>query len=286
MQLYSTTQRNYMLEGATQDDLLQNWAKKTLGIEKSKVTSKRHAILSGPAGVGKTFTVRNIIEASGQPHIELGAGATEAAIAAKLAYGVYKLKEDQELIVLIDDADDIIFADKATINTWKLAFAKDDPFYARDIDMTSTINRFEKSGKEELAKAIRFFQSEGEVGLHIPTDRVRFMIICNTDLENLKAFHASKRPHVEAIVDRVKYQRLDFEWKVSWGWLAHILNTTQPFDEVDLTDEQKSEICKWMWDKWPNMRNTSYRTVQEMAEYMIENPDSYIDQWERFVRKV
>jgi len=285
MQLYSTTQRNFMNEGQNQDNLLRSWAKKTLGIEKSKVTSKRHAILSGPAGVGKTFSVMKEIKNSNLPYIQLGAGATEAAIAASLASGVYKLKEDEELIVLIDDADDIIFKDKVSINTWKLALAKDDPFYSRDVDMTSSINRFEKAGKEQVAKAIRFFQSEGEVGLHIPTDRVRFMIICSADLENQKAFHAAKRPHVEAIVDRVKYQRLDFEWKVSWGWLAHILSNSQPFD-VELSEEQKAEICKWMWDKWQNMRNTSYRTVEEMAEYMIENPDSYEDEWQRFIKKV
>jgi hypothetical protein len=33
-----------------------------------------------------------------------------------------------------------------------------------------------------------------------------------------------------------------------------------------------------MWDKWEIMRNTSYRTIEEMAEYMVNNPDGYEDE--------
>lgn len=286
MKTYSQTQRNYIAEGANQDNILRRWARKSLGLEESRVTSKRHCALSGPPGVGKTFSIMEEIRNSGAKHIVIGPGSTVAAISAKLAYGVHTLKEDEELIVLKDDADDVVFADKTTMNQWKLAYAKYDPVYTRDVDLTSTISKYEKMGRHDLIAAIQAFQEPGEIGIHIPLDRVRFIIICNSDLEDLKSFHPSKRPHVEAVLDRLKYRKLDFEWKVNWGWLAYILQNSQPFADVgiELDDEQKARICSWLWDKWENMRNPSYRTIEEMAEYMIEEPDSYEDEWEKFLR--
>ena len=110
--------------------------------------------------------------------------------------------------------------------------------------------------------------------------------MCNKNYEDPKAVHPSKRIDVEALIDRVRYIRLEFEWKVAWGWLAHILNTTQPFadDGVELSKTQKSKILSWMWDKWEIMRNTSYRTVEEMAEYLVEDPEECETDWEIFLK--
>jgi hypothetical protein len=116
-------------------------------------------------------------------------------------------------------------------------------------------------------QAIDAFTVPGSVGMEIPMDKVRFIVICNRDLEDKKLFRGKIWSAVEAIVDRVKYKRLDFEWKVSWGWLAYILENTQPFDAEELTDEQKTELASWMWVNWENVRNPSYRTIEEMAEY-------------------
>jgi hypothetical protein len=137
----------------------------------------------------------------------------------------------------------------------------------------------------DLVNAIDAFQEEGRVGIVIPMDQVRFFVICNRNCEDPKQFGKKLWSAAEAIVDRVKYKRIDFEWRVSWGWLAHILDKTQPFEDVELTGEQKRELTNWMWNNWEKMRNQSYRTVEEMAEYMI-NDEDYEDIWEStFIRK-
>ena len=285
--MYTTTQQSYVDLGAEQDARLQKIVQRAIGLTKKRVEAKKHTIISGPPGVGKTFTTAKEIMKSGKRWISFGPGATEAAIAAKLAYNVKQIQgTDEELVVLIDDADDIIFANKVTMNQWKLTMAKHDPEYKRDVDLTTQISKLRKMEKDSVADAIEYFMEEGEIGISIPMDQVRFVVLCNKNYEDPSSIVYTKRDDAEAIIDRVRYIRLEFEWKVAWGWLAHILNTSQPFEDdgVELEMEEKTRITKWMWDKWEIMRNTSYRTVEEMAEYLIEDPDNYENDWEIFLK--
>lgn len=285
---YSQTQRNYISEGQNQDQMLTTRIRKAIGATARRVEAKRHTIISGAPGIGKSYSTMREIRASSVPYMYIGAGATDAALQVKLAYNVYKhcVKGGKELVVVLDDADDVVFGDRTTMNSWKIAMAKDDPVYSRDVDLSSQINRLRKQGKDDIADAVEFFQEEGEVGITVPMDMVRIIILCNKNYRDPKAVHVNRRDDVAALVDRVRYEHLEFEWKVSWGWLAYILQNSQPFAEegVELDEEQKSYICRWMWDKWENMHNTSYRTIEEMAEYMVDMPDNFEDEWERFLK--
>ena len=277
---YTQTQKNYILEGQNQDNLLRDHIRKMVGPKKSKVMAKRHTIISGPPGVGKSYSTMEEIRSTGANYIQFGAGTTDSAMALELAYSVMNLGPKDELIVLMDDADDVIFRDYQTANKFKFAMAKDEPFYAQAVNFVNQRAQYEKAGRTDLVSAIDAFTVPGSVGIHIPMNQVRFFVICNRNCEDPKQFRGRMWSAAEAIVDRVKYKRLDFEWKVSWGWLAHILDKSQPFDDNHLTKQQKYEICQWMWMNWERMRNQSYRTVEEMAEYMIDDPKNYQDVWE------
>jgi hypothetical protein len=286
MKKYTTTQQNYISEGLNQDSQLRTHIRKMLGVEKGKVMGKKHTIISGPPGVGKSYSVMEEIAKANVNYIQFGAGASDSGMALELAYNVNKLNLGEELVVLLDDADDILFRDYETANKFKFAMAKDNPFYAQDVNLTGARKQYEKAGRMDLVNAIDAFTVPGKVGIHIPMDQVRFFIICNRNCEDKKQFGPKIWSAAEALVDRVKYKRLDFEWKVSWGWLAYILDKSQPFDNVSLTKEQKRELTNWMWTNWENMRNQSYRTVEEMAEYLINETD-YEDIWEStFIKKV
>lgn len=68
---------------------------------------------------------------------------------------------------------------------------------------------------------------------------------------------------------------------------------TGPWTEEDtqnlieeLTEEQKIKIITWMFDKWDKLGNKqTYRTVREMAQYIINEPDNYLNRWQKFIRK-
>jgi len=286
MNKYTTTQKNYISEGRNQDMQLRTHIRSMLGIDKNLVQSKRHSIISGPPGVGKSFSIMQEIDRSKVNHIKFSAGSTDSSMVLQLAYNVNRLLPGEELVVLLDDADDVLFRDYQTANKFKFAMAKDEPVFAQDVNMLGTRSQLEKAGRQELVDAIDAFTVPGKVGLVIPMDQVRFVVVCNRNCEDRKQFGPKIWSAAEAIVDRVKYKRLDFEWKVSWGWLAHILSNSQPFENVSLTDEQKYEITNWMWVNWEKMRNQSYRTVEEMAEYLINDSD-YLDIWDTtFIKKV
>jgi hypothetical protein len=277
---FTQTQKNYIREGQNQDKMLREHIRKMVGPNKSKVMAKRHTIISGPPGVGKSYSTMEEIKNANANWIQFAAGASDSEMALSLAYAVMNLAPEDELIVLMDDADDVIFDNYSTANKFKFAMAKHDPFYAQAVNLVTQRAQYEKAGRTDLVSAIDRFMVPGSVGIHIPMDQVRFFVICNRNLEDSKQFRGKMWSAAEAIVDRVKYKRLDFEWKVSWGWLAFILDNSQPFDDYPLTKEQKYEICHWMWSNWERMRNQSYRTVEEMAEYMIDDPKNYQDVWE------
>lgn len=71
--------------------------------------------------------------------------------------------------------------------------------------------------------------------------------------------------------------------------MAYVLLTTQPFEKrfgILLNEEQKIRILRWVKDHWPQMGSRqTYRTIKEMAEYMINEPDNAHNRWEKFVRK-
>lgn len=280
MKLHSATQRNFVLEGENQDNLLKRHVLSMLGLDPSKkVEAKRHTIISGPPGVGKSYTTMRAIRDNNVNFLPIGAGTTQAAIAVKLAHAVHNLPEGEDLVVLIDDADDVVFGDYVSANRFKFAMAADEPVYAHEVSLMGPRSQFERMGRTELVAAIDAYTVPGSPGIVIPMDSVRFVIICNVDLEDKRNFRGKMWSAAQAIVDRVKYKRLDFEWKVSWGWLAYILSNSQPFEHAHLTDEQKTLLVTWLWDKWEQVRVPSYRTIEEMSEYLINNPDGFLDEW-------
>lgn len=280
IELFSKTQQKYIELGAEQDARLSKIVKKSVGVIPSLVRAKRHTIISGPPGNGKSYTVFRELNKTDDISISLSDGASIWASVVKLATAVYSLKEGQKVNLIIDDADSAVFSPKS-INKWKVASQDDEPAFVHDVNVVNQIEKLRSTGKTLEADACDSFQNVGEVGIRIPMDDVRIMIICNKNYVDPSVVSKGMRDHVEAFIDRFDYQRLDFDWHVAWGWLINILDNDQPFEEegFNLTDKQKYIVGEWMWDKWQNMRNTSYRTIREMCAIMIEEPDDYKDIW-------
>jgi hypothetical protein len=164
------------------------------------------------------------------------------------------------------------------------------PTLNHPVSMNGTIKSLEKqveagnTSKQVLIDALMSFQSPDSLGVSVPTDKVRFVILCNLDLEDPRAFsrNTKLKSAIGPVLDRMEYKRIDLDWEKQWGWLAYVLGMSQPFEEqgYPLSDEQKIELLQWMYSNWNGLRSTSYRTVRKLAEAMINDPENYIDNWQ------
>ncbi len=271
------------------DENSRDFIKGALGLKNKKVEATRHTILSGPPGVGKTYGTQDECNKGNVKYIKIEPGTTDINIAIRLACGVASLKKNEELVVLLDDADDLVFSDYETLNKWKIAMADADyeqgiiPTYNHMSSMTNTLISLEKDpSKKEVVNAIKKFIPNDSLGLSIPTDKVRFIVLCNLDLEDPKAFGRSGKikSAIPAVLDRMLYKRINVNWEKQWGWTAYVLGETQPFDNYKLSMEQKTELMQWMYSNWDKLRSTSYRTVRKLAAAMINDSETYLDEWQ------
>jgi hypothetical protein len=292
---FKSKQQSLLVEqGKIIDEKSRDFIRGALGLKNKKVEATRHTILSGPPGVGKTYGTRDECEKAKVKYILIPPGISDIDLICRIAFGVFSLKNDEELIVILDDADDVVFGNYATLNKWKIAMADIDydlgiiPKLNHPVSMNGTIKSLEKqveSGnhkKQVLIDALQAFQSPDSLGVEIPMDKVRFVILCNLDLEDSKSFRSTKlKSAVAPVLDRMEYKRIELDWEKQWGWLAFVLGNTQPFgQDHPLSDIQKTELLQWMYSNWGSLRSTSYRTVEKLAEAMINDPDDYIDRWQ------
>jgi hypothetical protein len=280
----SAVQTAYLAQGEIRNEQLKSIVRDATGINQKLVYATMHTILSGAPGVGKTYTTTAELEANNIPYVLITAGMTEIEITMRLANGIGKLKGDAELVVVVDDADDVIFGGLKELNRWKIATADMNPYWSYPKDITNTLTKLEKAGRDVEAQRIAKFQVEGSLGLEIPLDRARFIVLCNTDLEDTSQVKKTLRSSVEAVLDRFEYERLSMPWQEKWGWLAHVLCNTQPFDEVTLSDEDKKEVLNFLYTNWNQLKSetgASYRFVRKLVDDMINYPDVYGDRWAR-----
>jgi hypothetical protein len=283
-------QITYLMAGERKAKELSVMVEEALGVAKHiKVEAKRQVIIEGPPGVGKSHTTnQTCINSKVQP-IEIGTGSTLSYIASKLAYADYWTKQGQEIVVIWDDADDVVFGEKKTANIWKNVFMDDenDPRFIHNVNLTNEIKKLEKDpSKAKIVEAMKAYMPEDAMGIEIPMTRFRHIFLTNFDYETKS--EQTKYSWMAPIVDRFNYNRLKYEWTTAWGWLSFVLLNSQPFARynIDLTEEQKVKIITWMFDKWDKMGSKqTYRTVREMAQYIINEPDNYLNRWNKFIRK-
>ena len=64
-----------------------------------------------------------------------------------------------------------------------------------------------------------------------------------------------------------------------WGWIYDAGMNDGALDMLE-TEDDKLFLLNWMWSNWDQMKETSIRTIEKMAEDMIEDPSDFVEYWE------
>ena len=173
-------QVTYLMAGQRKANELSVMVEEALGVAKHiKVEAKRQVIIEGPPGVGKSHTTNQTCVNSKVQPIEIGTGSTLSYIATKLAYADYWTPAKQEIVVIWDDADDVVFAEKKNANIWKNVFMDDEnePRFIHNVNMSNEIKKLEKDAD--------FKNYIGDMLVEVMSSNIEQEIIDETGTDNI-----------------------------------------------------------------------------------------------------
>lgn len=218
----------------------------------------RSLIISGPAGLGKSYGVMQVLEEAEKKKMVpvLVKGFIRPT-------GLYKLLYENRFkksIVVFDDADSI-FADDIALNLLKAAC---DSTEKRRLSWLAE-TRMEDEDGERLPRSFEF---EGSI-----------IFITNYDFDEMIARGNRLAPHFEALISRSHY--LDLAMKTKRDYFIRIKQVVSDgmLDE-QLSRKQQETLVRFIETNMEKLRELSLRMVIKLAGLMAMNPT----EWERLAK--
>lgn len=209
----------------------------------------RSMIVSGPAGIGKTYTIEGILEsaeAEGKIKYEKISGFVKATGLFKTLWN----NRHENCVILIDDADSA-FDDEVALNLLKAAL--------------DTNKRRVISWRSE-----KIFMDE--VGEEIPSSfeyRGSMIFITNKNFEQVIAQGKNMAPHFQALISRSFYLDLNFESTREYILrIEDVLKTTDMAYTVGLTESDTAYLIAFVKKNQKRMRELSLRMVLKLANLL------------------
>jgi hypothetical protein len=223
----------------------------------------RGMIISGAAGIGKTFTVEQKVGLRGEEKRGFRSVVIKGSLTPVNLYKIlYKYRQPGEVVVL-DDADTIFF-DDAGVSILKAAL---------DSSPVRTISWYAEShalrGDEEVGDIPQQFDYHGSM-----------IFITNTDFQGIVDKGSSKlAPHFAALMSRAIYMDL----KVHDGraialWVNYLVGKTNMLvNHYGITRQQQKEALQWIMDNYKNMRTLSLRDAMKVGQFMKSEPTGWTE---------
>ena len=211
----------------------------------------RAMVVTGAPGVGKTYTVEQILEQSKVPH-EIVRGSLSAINLYMLAY---KFRKPGNVIVL-DDADSI-FNDEEALNILKALC---------DTSATRKVS-YMKEAQQLLAEDIpKSFQFNGAM-----------IFISNLDFQTFVDEGRNKyAQHFEALMSRSLYLDLRLHNRDELGvWVNHIAQNGKIFDRENVPQNLRQPILSFLNTHRNNLRELSIRTLMKSCQLAKGNPSNW-----------
>lgn len=211
----------------------------------------RSMVVTGAPGVGKTYTVEQILEASGTPH-----EIVKASISAINLYMLaYKYRKPGNVIVL-DDADSI-FNDEDALNILK---ALCDTSSSRKV---SYMKEAPQLKEEDIPQSFEFNGA--------------MIFISNLDFQTFVDEGKNKyAQHFEALMSRSLYLDLRLHNRDELGvWVNHIAHAGRIFDREDVPNEMRQPILNFLRTHRNELRELSIRTLMKLCSLAKNEPSRW-----------
>lgn len=217
----------------------------------------RSLVVTGAPGVGKTYTVENILEHRENAKYEVVKGTLSAVELYKLGY---KHRAPGSVIVL-DDADSI-FTDEEALNVLKALCDSSANRRVSWMKDSATLRQ------EDVPQSYDFAGS--------------FIFISNIDFQKYVDEGGNKYVvHFEALMSRSLYLDLRLHDRQAISlWVEHVATTGKLFLRESVTSKQGEEIIQFLKQHRDALREFSLRTVMKLCGLMKSHPED----WERMGR--
>jgi DNA polymerase III delta prime subunit len=228
-------------------------------ITKSVITGvSRSLIVSGPAGLGKSFTVEKVMrewDPEEQRHVFIK-GYVKATGLYKL---LYQFRHEGNVIVF-DDADSV-FLDEISLNLIK---AIADTTERRRVSWLSEAVLVDADSSDVIPRSFDFNGS--------------IVFITNTDFDAQIERGSKLAPHLQAMMSRSHY--VDLTMKTRQDYIVRIRQVVKQGLLSDLNWVQAGEVMRFVESNAEKLRELSLRMVIKIARIRLANGDK----WERIAR--
>jgi len=227
-------------------------AKMSYGAARGNVTA---LVVSGAAGVGKSYTVEEVLEEQAQ------AGHTrytviKGTITPIQLYRTLYEYQDPGSVVVLDDADGILFNEDA-LNLLKSAL--DTTGRRKLCWLSDAIGR----GDDALPSS---FEYKGTI-----------VFITNIDFQRIVDEGKSKlAPHFEALLSRSLYLDLTLRSKRDlMCWIRHVVLSNEMLVKRGLTVAQSQEVLDFLRENIDRLRTVSLREAIKAAQLLKTDPRNW-----------
>lgn len=225
----------------------------TIMTEATAFGHNRSLVISGPAGLGKSYGVMQILESAEAQ--KMAAVVVKGFIRPTGLYKLFYENRFKKSIIVFDDADSI-FSDDIALNLLKAAC---DSTEKRRLSWLAETRMEDEDGE----KLPRSFEFEGSV-----------IFITNYDFDEMIARGTKLAPHFEALISRSHY--LDLAMKTKRDYLMRIKQVVAN-GMLDDTLERKDQnvLLKFIEENMDALRELSLRMVIKLAGLMDMNPKGW-----------
>ena len=217
--------------------------------------SVKSLIVSGPAGLGKSFTVEQALE-TWDPE-ELNHTVIRGYVKATGLYKTLYQYRNKGQMIVFDDSDSI-FMDDTTLAMLK---AVCDSTERRRVSYLSEFNMIDEASADVIPRS---FQFDGTI-----------VFITNLDFDSIIEKGNKLAPHLSAMVSRSHY--IDLAMKTRRDYFIRIKQVVKQglLKRKGLSAREENKILRFIEQKEANLREMSLRVALKLSDIIKKHPRQF-----------